>query len=159
GPNDPTLPAFVGLADSWVADVWGAGHMGSALEPVKGSELAGRFELPAAVNAPTLDDPDAPRRPFSRPLPGVGHARALAHVDRYTQTALDMVTSGKARRAFDLGNEDPRLRDAYGRDSLGQKALLARRLIEAGVTYVLVSGAWGYFDHHGDNVVWGGIEK
>ncbi|MCY2962421.1 MAG: DUF1501 domain-containing protein, partial [Planctomycetota bacterium] len=36
---------------------------------------------------------------------------------------------------------------------------LARRLVEAGVTYVLVSGAWGYFDHHGDSVNWGGIEK
>ena len=39
------------------------------------------------------------------------------------------------------------------------KALLARRLVEAGVTFVLVSGAWGYFDHHGDEVRWGGIEK
>ena len=37
--------------------------------------------------------------------------------------------------------------------------MLARRLVEAGVTYVLVSGAWGYFDHHGDEVRWGGIEK
>ena len=70
-----------------------------------------------------------------------------------------MIASGKARRAFDLDKEDPRLRDAYGRDSLGAKALLARRLVESGVTFVLVSGAWGYFDHHGDNIVWKGIEK
>jgi uncharacterized protein (DUF1501 family) len=42
---------------------------------------------------------------------------------------------------------------------MGEKALLARRLVEAGVTFVLVSGAWGYFDHHGDEVRWGGIEK
>ena len=52
--------------------------------------------------------------------------------DRYTRQAMEMVTSGKARRAFELDKEDPRLRDAYGRDSLGEKALLARRLIEAG---------------------------
>jgi uncharacterized protein (DUF1501 family) len=51
------------------------------------------------------------------------------------------------------------MRDGYGRDSLGEKALLARRLVEAGSTYVLVSGAWGYFDHHGDDVRWGGIVK
>ncbi len=51
------------------------------------------------------------------------------------------------------------MRDAYGRESIGEKALLARRLVEAGVTFVLVSGAWGYFDHHGDEVRWGGIEK
>ena len=83
----------------------------------------------------------------------------MEDLDRYSQLAVDMVTSGKALRAFDLEKEDPRLRDAYGRDSLGEKALLARRLVEAGVTFVLVSGAWGYFDHHGDNVVWKGIEK
>ena len=76
----------------------------------------------------------------------------MEHLDRYARQAVDMVTSGKAVRAFELEKEDPRLRDAYGRDSLGQKALLARRLVEAGVTFVLVSGAWGYFDHHGDNV-------
>ena len=46
GPNEPTLPAFVGLADQWKADVWGAGHMGRAYEPVQGTELAGRFQLP-----------------------------------------------------------------------------------------------------------------
>ena len=37
--------------------------------------------------------------------------------------------------------------------------MLARRLVESGVTFVLVSGAWGYFDHHGDDVRWGGINK
>ncbi len=52
------------------------------------------------------------------------------------------------------------MRDAYGRCSVGEKALLARRLVEAGTTFVLVSGAWGYFDHHGDNVPpWGGIQR
>ena len=52
------------------------------------------------------------------------------------------------------------MRDSYGRNSVGEKALLARRLVEAGTTFVLVSGAWGYFDHHGDNVPpWGGIQK
>ncbi|MCA9102343.1 MAG: DUF1501 domain-containing protein, partial [Planctomycetales bacterium] len=55
--------------------------------------------------------------------------------------------------------ESEATRDEYGRESIGEKALLARRLVEAGVTFVLVSGAWGYFDHHGDDVRWGGIEK
>jgi uncharacterized protein (DUF1501 family) len=80
-------------------------------------------------------------------------------LEQYERVAVEMVASGKALRAFDVSKEDPRLRDAYGRDSLGEKALLARRLVEAGVRFVLVSGAWGYFDHHGDNVVWKGIEK
>ena len=83
----------------------------------------------------------------------------MEDVDRYTRLSMEMILSGRAQRAFELDEEDPRLRDAYGRDSIGEKALLARRLVEAGVTFVLVSGAWGYFDHHGDEVRWGGIEK
>ena len=70
-----------------------------------------------------------------------------------------MVRSGNVQQAFDLGQESDATRQAYGKESIGEKALLARRLVEAGVTFVLVSGAWGYFDHHGDQVRWGGIEK
>ena len=70
-----------------------------------------------------------------------------------------MVLSGEVQKAFDVDEESAVTREAYGRESMGQKALLARRLVEAGVTFVLVSGAWGYFDHHGDQVRWGGIEK
>jgi hypothetical protein len=162
GPNHPGLPAFVGLADSWVSDVWGAGHMGSHFEPVKGVDLAGRFSLPPEVSIPRLQDRHELRRQLDRLARDVGASLErgpLAQTDRYTQQAFDMVVSGRARQAFDLDEEPPRVRDLYGRYSLGEKALLARRLVEAGVTYVLVSGAWGYFDHHGDEVVWGGIEK
>jgi uncharacterized protein (DUF1501 family) len=71
-----------------------------------------------------------------------------------------MVVSRRVQEAFDLRCEPDRLREAYGRTSVGEKALLARRLVEAGTTFVLVSGAWGYFDHHGDNVPpWGGIQQ
>lgn len=69
--------------------------------------------------------------------------------DRFYQDAFDIVTSRATRDAFDIGREDPRLRDRYGRDSWGQSALLARRLVEAGVTYVTVNmGGW---DTHGNN--------
>src|SRR5262249_39577175 len=72
----------------------------------------------------------------------------------------DMVASPAVRQAFDLQREPDRTRDAYGRCSVGEKALLARRLVEAGTTFVLVSGRWGYFDHHGNDVPpWGGILK
>jgi len=159
GANDPNMPAFVGLADSWKADVWGAGHMGSAFEPVKGSELAGRFELPKGVSLDRLKSREALRKQFDHLRAEVDSNLAIEQVDRFTRQAIDMVSSGQAQRAFQLDKEDPRLVDAYGRDSIGTKALLARRLVEAGVSFVLVSGAWGYFDHHGDNVVWKGIEK
>jgi hypothetical protein len=70
-------------------------------------------------------------------------------LDRFYRDAFDMVTSKACRDAFDIHREDPRLRDRYGRDSWGQSALLARRLVEAGVTYVTVNmGGW---DTHGNN--------
>ncbi len=159
GPNDPALPAFVGLADSWKADVWGAGHLGGAFEPVKGTELAGRMTLPDGVSVSRLQDRDELRRQFDGLRRDLDATGTMDRIDGYTRQALDMVVSGKAQKAFRLDEEADRVRDAYGRDSLGEKALLARRLVEAGSTYVLVSGAWGYFDHHGDDVRWGGIVK
>ena len=159
GPNDPGLPAFVGLADSWTADVWGAGHMGTAYHPIQGTELAGRFDLPKGIALGRLGDREALRRQFDGLGSNLDRNPAMGRLEHYTRDAYEMIASGKARQAFDLEKEDPKIRDAYGRDSLGTKALLARRLVEAGVTFVTVSGAWGYFDHHGDNVVWKGIEK
>jgi hypothetical protein len=159
GPNDAGLPPFVALADSLRADVWGAGHMGGAYEPVQGSVLAGRFALPRGVNVDRLRNRADLRAQFDGLSADLDRGETAAAQDRYGRQALEMVVSGRARRAFELEREDPRLRDAYGRDSLGEKALLARRLVEAGVTFVVVSGAWGYFDHHGDSVVWGGIVK
>jgi hypothetical protein len=159
GPIDPEMPGFVGLADSWKSDVWGAGRMGSAFEPVSGTNLAGQFVPPKGVTIDRLSRRESLRRDFDAMRASIDSSPSMDQLDRYSRLAVEMVTSGKALRAFDVEKEDPRLRDAYGRDSLGQKALLARRLVEAGVRFVLVSGAWGYFDHHGDSVVWKGIEK
>jgi uncharacterized protein (DUF1501 family) len=159
GPNHPDLPAFVGLADSWAADVWGAGHVGGAFEPVKGAELQGRLALPAGIEVSQLQDRQELRRQFDRLRQDLDTADTMSRMDRYARQAVDMVLSGHARKAFRVDEEPDRVRGAYGRDSLGEKALLARRLVEAGVTFVLVSGAWGYFDHHGDGVRWGGIVK
>jgi uncharacterized protein (DUF1501 family) len=56
------------------------------------------------------------------------------------------VTGADARRAFDLNQESDAVRDRYGRDTYGQSALLARRLVEAGVRFVTIhNGGW---DHH-----------
>ena len=70
-------------------------------------------------------------------------------LDKDYQAALDLVTAPEAKRAFEIGVEDPRLRDRYGRTRFGQNCLLARRLIEGGVRFVTVSDpGW---DTHTDN--------
>jgi hypothetical protein len=74
---------------------------------------------------------------------------AFAALDQHYQAALNLITAPETKRAFEIGKEDPRLRDHYGRTRFGQSCLLARRLIESGVRFVTVSdGGW---DTHADN--------
>jgi uncharacterized protein (DUF1501 family) len=73
----------------------------------------------------------------------------VTSMDTFYQKAHSLLTSPEAKRAFDLSRESDRVRDGYGRTTLGQSCLLARRLIEAGVRFVTVTdGGW---DTHGNN--------
>jgi uncharacterized protein (DUF1501 family) len=159
GPNDPALPAFVGLADPplWLADVLGAGPLGGACEPVRGDEMIGRLNLPQGITVARAEDRADLCRQFDSLRRGLDAGDTMARMDHYRQQALDIVLSGKAQRAFRVDLEPERVREAYGRHSLGERTLLARRLVEAGVTFVTVSGTFGVFDNHGDDVVWGGL--
>jgi hypothetical protein len=160
GANMPGMPAFVGLAPSWQADVWGAGNLGIAYQPVNGLELPGRLNLPAGIDLPRLGDRTELRRQFDDMQRSLDSGNALAQMDTNARMAMDILRSRRVQEAFEMNREPERMRDLYGRCSVGEKALLARRLVEAGSTFVLVSGRWGYFDHHGDNVPpWGGIER
>ncbi len=66
--------------------------------------------------------------------------------DAFHQRAAQMVLSSEARAAFAIDRESEKLRDRYGRNTFGQSALLARRLIESGVRFVTVN--YGGWDHH-----------
>ena len=75
----------------------------------------------------------------NRGLDGVDRSEAVARFDQRSQQAFDLLRAGKARRAFDLDREPAPLRDRYGRNRWGQSVLLARRLVEAGVSLVQVN--------------------
>lgn len=60
-------------------------------------------------------------------------------MDYFNQQAMNVMTSARAREAFDLSKEPEKLRDRYGRHSWGQRALMARRLVEAGCSFVTVA--------------------
>jgi len=68
--------------------------------------------------------------------------------DTYYGQAVDLIASKPAQEAFDIGREDAATRDLYGRNDLGQRMLLARRLVEVGVSFVTVN--YGGWDHHKD---------
>ncbi|MFK7734673.1 MAG: DUF1501 domain-containing protein [Pirellulaceae bacterium] len=70
-------------------------------------------------------------------------------LDRFNQKAFDMITSSKARQAFDISKESPTFSEQFADDSFSQSCLLAIRLVEAGVRFVSLSlGGW---DTHQDN--------
>ena len=134
----------------------GAGFLGAALDPFSpgGDPNDGGFkvrdlELPSGVTKERMDRRrslrDAVDSAFSRFEKGSDPART---VDSFYDQAYKLLASEDARAAFDLSKEKPELRDAYGRNTLGQSLLLSRRLIEGGVRFVSVNtGGW---DTHGN---------
>ena len=76
----------------------------------------------------------------------VDRSKTFESIDEIDQKALDIVLSGRVRDAFNLDKEPQKLRDEYG-PGWGEQALLARRLVEAGVRYVSLNT--GYWDDHG----------
>lgn len=75
----------------------------------------------------------------------------LAGMDKFYQQAYEILSSPKAREAFEISREDVATRDKYGRNSFGQACLLARRLIEAGVRFVSIE--YGGWDTHRNNFI------
>lgn len=66
--------------------------------------------------------------------------------DKFYEQGVDLITSPQAQAAFDIGKENEKTRELYGMNDFGQRCLLARRLVEAGVSWVTIySGGW---DHH-----------
>jgi hypothetical protein len=151
GANAPGVPPYVALPE---APPFGQGaYLGPGGNPfAPGGDLLGdgrvrSLEPPPSLTLDRLDD----RRGLLARLDRIERRRdasgVMVGMDRFTAEAYAMITGPRARRAFDLAREDPRVRDRYGRTRVGQACLLARRLVEAGVTFVtVVAGGW---DHHG----------
>ena len=77
------------------------------------------------------------------------HDQLLQGLDRFSQQAHSIITSRKAREAFDISRESPAFAKPFGEDSFGTSCLLATRLVESGVRFVTISlGGW---DTHQDN--------
>jgi hypothetical protein len=72
----------------------------------------------------------------------------VAALDEHYQQGFDLISSKEGQAAFDISREPDKVRESYGRSSFGQRALLSRRLVEAGVPFItLYEGGW---DHHSD---------
>ncbi|MBI1313147.1 DUF1501 domain-containing protein [bacterium] len=155
GANDKDLPAYVNLPRS--LGLGKAAYLGASHNPFSPEDDPNRdgfavrnLKLPGRVSTDRL----ASRRSL---LEGVDNLRRdvdaagdLSELDKFYAQGLEMVTNDKTLRAFDIAAEDAALRERYGRNDLGQSCLLARRLVESGVSYVTIQAGGGW-DTHGDN--------
>lgn len=154
GANQPGMPAYVAVpVASSVGLVPGynsAAYLGAAYNPFQtgGDPNAPNFTvqnltLPGGLTMAQLEDRRYLLRSFDTLRRDIDASGAAQSMDKFQAEAYDMISGPRARRAFDLSSEDPRLRDRYGRHTWGQSCLLARRLVEAGVTFVTVHmGGW-----------------
>jgi hypothetical protein len=134
------LPHIVSIGGPTI----GAGMLGVSYEPF---QVPNPNQPPTNVTLPVPTDRFARRLGLLQGLEKVGFGatggadRVRDHTALYRQTA-GMVLSPRMK-AFDLGGEDSKLRAAYGQTPFGQGCLLARRLVQAGVTFVEVrSNGW-----------------
>ncbi|MEM7231003.1 MAG: DUF1501 domain-containing protein [Planctomycetota bacterium] len=155
-PEVPMLPFVMmprPLQESNVVGKGGtAGFLGKAYDPFflypSGSDLDNnkmdRINVDALAMRPELTAPRMKRRArlldlINGGMPSLEKAVSKYSLNEYTSKALELVSSGRARDAFDLNKEDSKLRDRYGRTTFGQSCLLARRLVEAGTRFVEVN--------------------
>jgi Protein of unknown function (DUF1501) len=73
-------------------------------------------------------------------------ADPVSGFDEYYRQGFDLVSSKEAQKAFDISLEPEKIRDNFGKNSFGQRCLLARRLVDAGVPFVTIN--YGGWDHH-----------
>jgi hypothetical protein len=159
GARKRGIPAYVGVPTihsiGLTPGYWG-GHMLGAqhnpfqtnVDPSSPSYAVPNLNLAKGLTIDRLADRRSLTRHFDkakRQIDALPEARAMTKFER---EAFEFVSGPLARRAFDIHKEDPRVRDQYGRHSWGQSTLLARRLVEAGSTFVSV--AFSGWDHHWD---------
>ena len=110
------------------------------------------LRLPKTVTAGTIDHRQSFLKVVDRLYREKEQQAEFATMDALSRQALGMLLSPEVERAFDLSQEPDIVRDAYGRNRVGQSVLLARRLVESGCRFVSASGyRHGQWDTHGKN--------
>ena len=181
GANHPAMPPYVAFMKSPTHIAFG-GYLGKQYDPfiadraaqlpvltnvggdtgqVSGGDL---FHLPRTVGLERVHERRGLLKEFDRLRADLDRSGSMEAMDRYGQQAVELVVGRRAQEAFDLAREPAAMRARYGKHLWCQQALLARRLVEAGVAFVTLdlsyhtaSGTW---DTHGDNIPpYGGISK
>lgn len=181
GPNHPAMPPYVGFYRSTSHIAFG-GYLGKEYDPFDGNKatrlpvytltgentgkLSGAdiFRLPGELSQNRLLERRELMTQLDKIRNDLDQGGSMEARDAYFQQAVEMVIGKRAQQAFDINREPEKYRNRYGSHLWCQQALLARRLVEAGVSFVTIdlsyhtaSGTW---DNHGiPGGVYGGISK
>ena len=183
GPNHPSMPAYAAFMRSR-SHIAHAGYLGRQYDPFMAQQAAtlpiydlvgndtGQvssptlFRMAEGIDMNRIQERRALVRSFDTIRNDLDTTGSMAAMDRYGQQAVEMIVGRRAQSAFDITREPTQTRDRYGAHLWCQQALLARRLVEAGVSFVTLdlsyhtaSGTW---DNHGDNIppyggIWNGL--
>ncbi len=183
GSNHPAMPAYATFMRSRSHLAFG-GYLGQSYDPFLANQAASLpsydlvgndtgqrstaslFQLPSGLSFERIHERRALLGQFDQLRRDVDTSGSLEAMDRYGQQAVEMLIGRRAQEAFDLSREPAAVRDRYGSHLWCQQALLARRLVEAGVAFITLdlsyhtaSGTW---DTHGDNIppyggIWNGL--
>lgn len=156
GANQPGMPPYVGLPAAHSVYIYpgymGGAYLGSAWNPfpVNNQQRYLSAKYTAPIKPPevlaSIQKSDQERSSSRLSLLGrldgirreIDQSGMMDSMDRCQQQAVDLLSSQRAREALDMEKEDPRLRDKYGRGPWGHYTLMARRMVEAGVSFVTV---------------------
>jgi len=131
------------------------GFLGPKFKPFAtgGDPNAPQFEVEGIVSRGITDARQKSRRELLDRMDTLGRTMAgnpqVAASEAAKQQAYELIL-GRGREVFDLSKEKPELRDRYGRHTFGQDCLAARRLVEAGVPYIVINypGGWDTHSNH-----------
>ncbi len=181
GPNHLSMPAYTAFMKSRT-HLGFAGYLGKQYDPFIANTAAklpiytdvgidtsrmtdaNLFTLGRGLTTDRIHERRGLLQSFDSLRNELDRGGVMESMDRYGQQAVQMVLGDRARLAFDLSREPQPIRDRYGKHLWCQQALLARRLVEAGVAFVTIDlsyhAASGTWDTHGDNIPpYGGIKN
>jgi hypothetical protein len=148
GPKN-NLPPYVAIPNA-ANEYAGTGYLSSSFGPFSlGADPANKgfrvqdLNLPNGVDMPRFERRRSALEAVNMHFQKKQSADAINAMDTFYQRAYSLISSEKAREAFNIEAEDNGLRDKYGRNAAGQRLLMARRLVESGVRFVTVTyGGW-----------------
>ncbi|MSR31352.1 MAG: DUF1501 domain-containing protein [Gemmataceae bacterium] len=181
GANHPAMPPYVTFARSR-SHIAYSGYLGKQYDPFPGEKAARLpiysligedsgnysagelFRLHKDINLDRVQERSTLLQQMDSLRKDLDITGNFDAMDRFNKQAVEILAGSRARNAFDWEREPQSVRDRYGSHLWCRQALLARRLVEAGVSFVTIdlsyhtaSGTW---DNHGDNIPpYGGISK